>query len=194
MNNSNTYGGVFCTPDERQVSTLGTGYYANYVSGGGINRAGSTLTNKRVYFSGSVYTRNAKGRFVSFKQRKIVNTRDVTGTGYDFYRPLYLIWWGILSAIASIFVSIYFENPYFLLLGLVLLITFIIAYFIKRKTLLSIEYAGGNIAFDVRWIQKHEQDDFIRNIHLVKDNLYSNAAELQGFVTAESLVDAVPEL
>jgi hypothetical protein len=62
-------------------------------------------------------------------------------------------------------------------------------------TLLTIEYAGGNIAFDVRWLQKHEQDDFIRNIHLAKDNLYGKAAALQGFVSTDDEADnSIPDL
>lgn len=193
-----TLSGLFCSPDEQQISTIGTGYVANYVSGGGGKQAGSTLTNKRIYFSGNVFTRNSRGHFVSYKQRKIVNARDVTGTGYDFYRPLHFVFWGILLLILCPMVAIIMDSEDaigpLLVMGIVLLVGFIIAYFIKRMTLLYIEYAGGNIAFDVRWIQKHEQDDFIRNIHLVKDKLYSTAANAQGFVSDREAVDEIPEL
>ena len=192
---SKAYGGVFCSPDERQISTIGTGYIANYVSGGGARQAGATLTSKRIYFSGAVFTRNDRGRFVSYKQRKIVNVRDVTGTGYDFYRPLHLILWGIILMILCPLIALVTDSedaivPVSILL-IVLFIGFLIAYFVKRMTLLYVEYAGGNIAFNVKWIQKHEQDDFIRNIHLVKDKLYSSAALDQGFVTTP---DEIPDL
>lgn len=202
MNNNSKYGGTFCAPGERQICTLGTGYLANTISGADAKRAGATLTNKRVYFSGSVYSLNQKGRFVSVIQRKIVNNRDITGTGYVFYRPLHYISWGILSLIFGFLGVVYLSNqtgsddasfiP--LLLGFVFFIVFLITYFTKRMTLLSVEYAGGNIAFDVRWIQKHEQDDFIRNIHLAKDNIYSKSAVEQGFVSDIDDADLIPDL
>lgn len=133
---------------------------------------------------------------MSYRQRKIVNVRDVTSTGYDFYRPLHLIFWGIILLILCPLVAVIMDNEEALLpmfiVGLVLFIGFLIAYFVKRMTLLYVEYAGGNIAFDVRWIQKHEQDDFIRNIHLVKDKLYSTAAVDQGFVSLPD--EEIPEL
>jgi uncharacterized membrane protein YgdD (TMEM256/DUF423 family) len=200
MSSKNVYGEQFCSPDEQQISTLGTGYIANYASGGGARQAGATLTNKRIYFSGTVYTRNSKGHFVSYKQRKIVNTRDVTGTGYDFYRPLHLVLWGILLLVLCPLVSAILSEgdgeivgP-MLVVGILLFVGFIIAYFVKRMTLLYVEYAGGNIAFNVKWIQKHEQDDFIRNIHLVKDKLYSTAAVAQGFFSEHKETDEIPEL
>lgn len=202
MNNSSKYGGTFFAPDEHQICTIGTGYLANTISGAGNKRAGATLTNKRVYFSGSVYSLNNKGRFVSINQRKIVNNRDITGTGYVFYRPLHYVWWSIVSLVLGIVISLYLgsqpgsdEAPMFpLAIGIVLFAVFLVSYFIKRMTLLCVEYAGGNIAFDVRWIQKHEQDDFIRNIHLTKDIVYSKSAVEQGFVSNIDDEDQIPDL
>lgn len=202
MNNSSKYGGTFFAPDEHQICTIGTGYLANTISGAGNKRAGATLTNKRVYFSGSVYSLNNKGRFVSLRQRKVVNTRDITGTGYVFYRPLHYIWWSVLSVILGIILSIFMSattgddgaSIMFMALGFILFIVFLVMYFIKRMTLLCVEYAGGNIAFDVRWIQQHEQDDFIRNIHLAKDNIYRKAAVEQGFVSSSDDEDEIPDL
>ena len=202
MNNSSKYGGTFFAPDEHQICTIGTGYLANTISGAGNKRAGATLTNKRVYFSGSVYSLNNKGRFVSLRQRKVVNTRDITGTGYVFYRPLHYIWWSVLSVILGIILSIFMSattgddgaSIMFMALGFILFIVFLVMYFIKRMTLLCVEYAGGNIAFDVRWIQQQEQDDFIRNIHLAKDNIYRKAAVEQGFVSSSDDEDEIPDL
>jgi len=186
MNNSSKYGGTFFAPDEHQICTIGTGYLANTLSGAGNKRAGATLTNKRVYFSGSVYSLNNKGRFVSINQRKIVNNRDITGTGYVFYRPLHYVWWSILSIDEASMLP--------LAIGIVLFAVFLVSYFVKRMTLLCVEYAGGNIAFDVRWIQAHEQDDFIRNIHLTKDKVYSKSAVEQGFVSNTDDEEQIPDL
>ena len=71
-----------------------------------------------------------------------------------------------------------------------------VAYFLKIRTLLSIEYAGGNIAFDAKLLAMNEQDNFIRNIHLAKDKLYSKAASDQGFIGNDDNepADEIPEL
>jgi hypothetical protein len=196
QNNRNIYGGDFCNPNEKLICTIGTGYAANYVSSNRAERAGATLTNRRVYFSGNVFTRNDKGRFIAFSQRKIVNNRDITGTGYDFYRPLHLITAAVIQVAAGFFsflMNAVNDDPttpelveaIFSIAGWPLIILGVICgilYFVHRKTLMFIEYAGGNIAFDLRWIQSHEQDNFIRNIHLAKDNIYGTAAVDQGFI------------
>ena len=115
---------------------------------------------------------------------------------------MHYIWWSILSLVLGFFGTAYLANQssseeasfIALVFGFILFIVFLITYFTKRMTLLCVEYAGGNIAFDVLWIQKHEQDDFIRNIHLAKDNLYSKSAVEQGFVSNVNDADLIPDL
>ncbi|MCL1883394.1 MAG: hypothetical protein FWF81_06565 [Defluviitaleaceae bacterium] len=185
MPSSNVYGGQFFNIDEYEVCSIGTGYMANYVSGGGANRAGATLTNKRVYFSGHVFTIKDNGAPVALKQRKVVNIRDITGIGYLFYNPIEWLVYAAIAAITGIGLSITMDGGASiggLLLGLVVGGGLAAVWYMGRMTLFAIEYAGGSIAFDVRWIQSHEQDDFIRNIHLSKDALYGVSAAAQGFV------------
>jgi len=189
MQNSNIYGGQFFNTDEHEICSIGTGYIANFVSGGGARRAGATLTNKRVYFSGSVFTIKDNGDPVLLKQRKVVNTRDITGTGYIFCNPIkwliYAVAAGILCLIASVAMGAAMGGAG-VVAGLFLALLagggFGAVWYMKRMTLFAIEYAGGSIAFDVRWIQPQEQDNFIRNIHLMKDALYGVSAAAQGFV------------
>ena len=183
MENRNTYGGKFCSPDERQVTTIGTGYLASFLSGGGAERAGATLTNKRIYFSGKVFSLSDKGTLQSIKQQKIVNVRDVVGVGYMKHNPIQYIVRSVISLILGILM--YEVSPLGaggLVIGMLVSAVMIALFFLYRKTLLSIEYAGGNIAFDSRWIQLNEADTFIRNVLLTKDKLYSMAAIEQGFV------------
>ncbi|MCL2197607.1 MAG: hypothetical protein FWB80_01670 [Defluviitaleaceae bacterium] len=96
MTNSSKYGGEFCSPDEKQITVFGTGYMANFLTGGAVESVGATLTNKRIYFSGSVFTFDAGGDLASTKERKIVNIRDVTGVGYRLYDPLKYIIYAVL--------------------------------------------------------------------------------------------------
>ena len=102
MEQNSAYSGKFCDPNELQISTIGTGYIANFISVGEAQRAGATLTNKRIYFTGKVFTLDGKGGLSSIKQRKIVNVRDVTGTGYILYNPLYLLICGIASFVLGL--------------------------------------------------------------------------------------------
>jgi hypothetical protein len=182
------YGGVFCNSDEQRIATLGTGYAANFIAtgvlgAGVLERAGATLSDKRIYFSGKVFSLDGKGRLSSTKEQKIVAVRDVTGVGYKQYNPIHYI----VAAIGAFIAGLGghgFLGLGGLLPGLGMGCAFIVAYFVTRKVLVCIEYAGGNIAFDVRWFQSGQQDNFIRNIHLAKDKLYSVAAVEQGFVAA----------
>lgn len=190
MQNTNVYGGQFFNSDEHEVCKIGTGYMANFVSGGGVNRAGATLTNKRVYFSGSFFTITDKGEAVAIKQRKVVNTRDITGTGYLFYNPIKWLIFAIIAVVFGIGAAAVADGGGAgigaLLLGLVVGGGLGAVWHMKKMTLFAIEYAGGSIAFDVRWLQPNEQDDFIRNIHLTKDAIYGVSAAAQGFVNTSA--------
>ncbi|MCL2603220.1 MAG: zinc ribbon domain-containing protein [Defluviitaleaceae bacterium] len=194
------YGGRFCNPDEKQVTTIGSGYIANFLTGGVLSKAGATVTDMRIYFSGNVFSFNSKGSLSAIKEQKILNVRDVTGVGYRFYNPLKFIVWACLIAILGFFwIFLTVEENYgrrgevtgtsvtglgiggffiFLLLAGV----FVALYLFFRKTLLCIEYAGGNIAFDVKWILSHEQDDFIRNIHLIKDKIHNPSGNANDYI------------
>jgi len=221
MSGFNTYGGFFFSHDERQITTLGTGYIANFLAGGGATQAGATLTNKRIYFSGNVFSFNDKGHLSSVKQRKVVCVRDVTGVGYIKYSPIQYLIWGFMALIAGIVLiaatleerrissgwqtrTVYEPSVLggiSLAIGIVSFILLLILFLIYRKTLLTIEYAGGNIAFNVRWLNQQEQDVFIRNIHLAKDKLYSTAAGDQGYRSPPSYYnnnypspDEIPDL
>ena len=214
MANSNTYGGKFCSPDERQITTIGTGYIANFLSGGGVEQAGATLTNKRIYFSGKVFSLNDKGHLSSIKQRKIVNVRDVTGVGYIQYNPIQYVIWSLIALISGIMALALTMEQHGggwgqpatsspssigiggITIGILVFVMLMALFFLYRKTLLSIEYAGGNIAFDSRWLQSNEEDTFIRNIHLAKDKLYSVTAVEQGFISGGNDIDAddIPDL
>jgi len=185
-NASSTYGGTFYAPDERAVATIGTGYLANFIATRSTRRAGATLTNKRIYFSGEIFFFNGRGGISSTKQQEVVNVRDVTGTGYVLYRPLSILLMGILAILVAIFLFIANSGAdgamgIAAVSAVVIGIALVDSFYISCKTLLSIKYAGGAIAFDVRWLNQHEQDNFIRDIHLVKDKCYSNAAAEQGF-------------
>ena len=195
MKEDSVYENDFLGSDERRISSIGAGYTADYKAKGKSGLLGATLTNKRVYFSGLFYTRNISGRYVLCKQRKIINIRDITGTGYDFCRPKQNIWLSIvfflLAAVGSFIVIMYVPESMSYISNILLFVSgaiplgisilFICIYFAGKKTLFTIDYTGGNIAFNAKKIGPDEQNDFMRYIHHVKDALYSMVADNQGF-------------
>ena len=213
MENGNAYGGKFCSPEEQQITTIGTGYVANFLSGeiiseGTVEKGGATLTNKRLYYSGQTFE---TAGLVITKKQQIVNVRDITGTGYRYYAQLtyllYALYVGVLSIVGFVLgtdtttdwrgeTTTTFNTTFIVpaVVGVFIVLLLIVIYFVKRKTLFVIEYAGGFISFDVKWFSIAEQDNFIRNIQLVKDRLYSTAAIEQGFVGDDEVTDEIPDL
>jgi len=207
---NNVYGGQFCNHDEHQITTLGTGYIANFISAGSLERAGATLTNRRIYFSGNTFSLRSNGTLMSIKEQKIVNLRDVTGVGYKLFSPIHYA----IAAIAALLLGIMgmtltmqevrsgwqvttqvsIIGGISITTGIIAFIVLLVTFYVSRKTLLTIEYAGGNISFDARWLQSNEQDIFIRNIHLAKDKLYSMVAVEQGFVSDDNVANEIPDL
>jgi predicted Zn-ribbon and HTH transcriptional regulator len=198
MTTGNRYSGTFCSPDEKQITTLGTGYVANFLSAGEVEASGATLTNKRIYFSGKSFMLSGDGKLSSAKERKIVAVRDITGVGYKQFDPIHYIVSAVLALIAGFGLfgmtgstDWYGDWQYTevgllsVVIGVAVAVVLVTQYFMKRRLLMNIEYAGGNIAYDVSWFQTGEQDIFIRNIHLAKDKIYSRAAAEQGFATSD---------
>ena len=190
----------FLGSDEHRILSIGAGYAPDYKAKGTSGLLGATLTNKRVYFSGPFYTRSSNGQHVLRKQQKIINIHDITGTGYDFCRPKQFFWLSIvfllLAAVGSFIVIMHvpesmsgISNILLFVSGAVPFVFSVVLmcmYFAKRKTLFTIDYNGGNIAFDAKKTVQYEQDDFMRSIHHVKDALYSMAAAYQGSSAGEA--------
>ena len=62
-----------------------------------------------------------------------------------------------------------------LLLPLIFFIVAIAKYLISRLTLISIQFAGGEIAFDITWFSQKEIADFQRQLRLAKDKAIEEA-------------------
>lgn len=59
-----------------------------------------------------------------------------------------------------------------ILIFLLLLIVGIVClclYFIRKRTVFRIDYAGGNIGFDLRWITMEESENFQKVLRMCKD-------------------------
>ena len=111
-------------------------------------------------------------------QEKTVDLKDITGTGFTSMRQIWMLITGIISFFWSVIISIIVEPSntagiiqgvihhlgLLFLYGVVPLSIFIALYFLKRRTLFTIEFAGGSISFATSWYGKEEVDSFQKNL------------------------------
>lgn len=180
---------LFASPDERLVAVLGNTVAESFLSTGFLGNGFAVLSDKRVYFRGRCLARSGK-HFSARKEERVVDVQDITGTGFVFINPIWIfvlsiilfcgllisfIAYEIISAIGSI-----------LLGGIALAI-----YFSKKRTLFEISFAGGGIAFDVRWFSAEEAQFFQKNIKLIGD---SAKGQKESAVRTASVADELNKL
>lgn len=164
---------LFVDNDETSIATLGSGYLQNIVTKGGLSSIKAVLTQKRVYLSGKCFERTGKV-WSKRKISRIIEVDDITGTGFEYVANIALIAIAIFILIASVIatiigIAVMEEEGLLFLLCAALSIPFFIIYTIKRKTIFQIEYAGGKIGFDVKWLSANDSVYFQRQIHLIKE-------------------------
>lgn len=181
--NEEKYTAFFMSPKEKLVTTLGNTYIQNFFNNGAIRKGFSVVSDKRVYFQGTSYdiriNDKGKRKIIKTHRSKTVDLKDVTGTGFErFTRPFFLaliIVFGITQAFC--FWASAIEDD-FLPLFIISLISFIIMlykYIQSRKNLITIQFAGGQIAFDVKWFGQDEIADFQKKLRLAKDKAIEEA-------------------
>lgn len=196
----NKFETFFMEPIEKFVAVLGNNYVQNFLSNGTISKGFAVVSNKRVYFKGTAYSKQGKKLYKS-NEEQVVDLKDVTGTGYIRLKRLWMllssIGFCILSIIAFILMTVskvnfnkatshysldnaMLEMAYkslsnrlniMFITSLVLALLLFLFYLIKRLNLFEISYAGGKICFDTVWYDKSEIDDFQRQLRLAKDNI-----------------------
>lgn len=75
-------------------------------------------------------------------------------------------------------------------------VVFICLYFIRKRTIFRIDYAGGNIGFDMSWISQEEAVNFQRALRMCKDaeDKRQFSPEVQNPVNNSGYVSAPDEL
>ena len=178
----------FMNPKEKLVTTLGNTYIQNFLSGGSLEKGFAVVSEKRMYFQGTAYElvpkSNGRKKLVKTQKSRIVDLKDVTGSGYDNHKFLgFLICaiaFFVISAIiifpammnlpdggAIIMLSLFF----FIIPGLI----FLSAYYKTQINLIAIQFAGGEIAFDISWFPEKEIADFQKQLRLAKDKAVEEA-------------------
>lgn len=189
----------FMSPKEKLVTTLGNTYIQNFLNNGSLKKGFAVVSDRRVYFQGTTYEIVTKksGRKKAIKTRKsrTVDLKDVTGTGYDCYSNYVIKILSILLFIAGLIFwlttlfsfedkSYYDTKLVFHLSGIhvvilcMLLLPGLISlaiYFHSKVNLVAVQFAGGEIAFDIRWFSEKEIADFQRQLRLAKDRAVEEA-------------------
>lgn len=144
---------LFVEKDEKQIAVLGAGYLSNLLSGGGLSKGFGILTNKRYYFSGKCFTKSGN-HFIKTDEEWTVDLQDVTASGFCHINHVSLLILSIFSFLAGFITSMYASNPYpyhsgnngkFLVLGLIIGGVFLALYFLTKRSMYLVTFAGGSI-------------------------------------------------
>lgn len=185
--NAEKFKRFFMNPKEEFVCALGNGYIQNFLANGSVGKGFAVVSDKRVYFKGKTYDVVGK-KLRATNESRTVDLKDVTGTGVRAVKyPLLLILGIIVPILLFLFiltliVSLVMGEPNYgaiiptsLIIAAVFGCPLLICYFATRKTILTISYAGGCIAFEIKWYSQQESADFQRNLRVAKDNAVENA-------------------
>lgn len=213
---------ILVNPNEEIIATLGNSYFQNFITKGEITKAFSVISDKRVYFKGNALTKLANGSFGNINLSKNVDLKDVTGISTTFLSNVGLMMVAIMSAITSIVMFILgivnnadsgsnyirfnsygvgewttksFDSTWFIY-GAILVVAaifFFVLYRISRTNILQIEFAGGIIAFDVKFYSQSECENFQRKLRQAKDKAVENAEQASVRAMQAAVAQIIPQ-
>lgn len=183
----------FMNPKEKLVCVLGNSYAQNFLSTGGLFNGFSVVSDKRVYFKGNTYWIQ-NGRPQKMREAKTVDLKDVTGTGQRTFTKPGFIALAILGLLLIIIgIGLGTPDSTIITLGVIFAVLFTILFFVTRITLITIEFAGGCIAFNVRWFPHSEVDNFQRQLRIAKDKAIEEAEQASANAIKEAMASVAPQ-
>lgn len=178
--NNEKYKTIFMNPKEKFVCALGNGYLQNFLSGGFLGKGFAVVSDKRVYFKGRAFEFGGK-KFTVKTVTSTVDLKDVTGTETRTLTNPAIMAAGIITIILGILllsVGLALSFPLCIVMGILFMlmgISFIIVYFASRKTMITIMFGGGGIAFPLNWYPAQEGEIFQRMLRIAKDEAVEEA-------------------
>jgi len=94
---------IFASPAEKFVCTLGNSFAENFLASGSLKNGFAVLSDKRVYFKGICYISEGK-KFIKRHEERIVDVKDVTGTGFIHTKSILLLVIAIIFSILPILI------------------------------------------------------------------------------------------
>lgn len=175
VNMGNTMAGDdrLISPQEKVVATLGQNAVTSFATGDGWANRDVILTDKHLYYIHSYGILNTE------EYREIVDIDDITGTKIVDINPWGWLIFGCIGLLVMLFgimkgISEYSafggigESVMAVTSGMYIGIPCIIAYFIRKKKFLSIEYPGGRIKFKLRRYKMEQVIEFQKSVHKIK--------------------------
>ncbi len=187
---------LFASSDERPVAVLGNTIAETFLSTGFLGNGFAVLSDKRVYFRGRCFARSGK-HFSARKEERVVDVQDITGTGFVFNNPIWIFVLSIILFCGLIFSFTDFKEEIRIIsaIGSILLGGIALAiYFSKKQTLFEISFAGGGIAFDVRWFPAEEAQSFQKNIKLISDAVKGQQKQVGGELSVANDLSKLADL
>lgn len=187
----------FMSPNEKTIAVLGKAYSEAYLQKGKCPGGFAVVSDKRLYFFGRSYDicNNLFGQKGprENKQSKTIDLKDVTGTGDSLYRPSR---WLVLSIVHAFLIiiclivgSVQPETETLAWIWVishlfaVVFFVFMLIYFIVHKTtkfhMLTFQYNGGEIAFDIADFPAPEIAFFQRQLRLAKDKVAADNSNIE---------------
>lgn len=191
-------------PKEKFVCALGSGYLMNFLANGLLSKGFAVISDKRVYFKGKTFEIDAKKLRVR-TSASTVDLKDVTGTEVRTINFLAILFTNfVFTGLTILFFILMFATtePHTSgaralatlgLLSFILSVIFAVIYKLSKKTLLSINYAGGNIAFDINWYPRQEGENFQKMLRIAKDNAVEEAQNAAANAVRTAMSNIAPQ-
>ena len=165
---------MFVNSNERLECVVGNSFWQNFLSTGELKESFAILSDKKVYFRGNCLIKHQK-KYSKQQSERIVDIKDVTGSGFVKTNPILLKVLLIVSAVISTIFLVglaceFFErfrlssDELWLLpativsAGLTAFLYF--QYISQKKYVFEINFAGGGIAFEMHLFPKEEAEQF----------------------------------
>lgn len=162
---SSTGGSGFVSNNEASTGySLRNGMVMNVLSGEGLKKEDAVITNKRIYYTAR------DGIITVTKKEEVVDLADVTGVKILDIKPYGFLIGAAIFFLVSLIMSAYVGAIGFISFFITAVIC-VVLFFIAKKSILRIEYAGGNINFSVKKYGLDAVRNFQRKILEAKENL-----------------------
>lgn len=192
--NFSKFNSILASNNEKIQAILGSGVGHTFLATGELKKGFAILSDKRIYFKGKCFIKKG-GIYLLQREERVVDVKDVTGTGFVYNNPIWMIILGVvLLAIGMLLISLAGNgiiHPILVLLSLLLFPIGILMCFMYREcktTIFQISFAGGIIGFNTFYVPKYEAELFQKRIREIKDSI-----EEGKIVVAEKSQNSIPE-
>ena len=179
---------LFVDERETAVAVIGNSYLQTFLATGQKGKGFAVLSDRRVYFKGKCLYKNNK-KYRSSNEERIVDLTDVTGSGFENIVEYSSLILSIIFLLISFIGFASSEAAVRTVLGgfnFILFGIFLAYFFINKRNIFKIDYPGGTIAFDLRFVSKSEAETFNRALRTAKDNVKSQASQSVAFVNTSA--------